>query len=154
VYGERVRQARDFLQGIDVSPIERLQVQMQGASDALQFERAAALRDKVQRLEALRDQFDRLRFAVESLTFAYRVPGHAGDDRVYLVRRGVVRAERSAPRSVAEEEDLRALGERVAAATEYRGSTAVPAHEVDELLIVSSWFANRPEEIERTAALH
>ena len=73
---------------------------------------------------------------------------------MYLVRRGVVRAERAAPRSADEEEELRALAARVAAATEHRGSTAVPAHEVDELLIVSSWFANRPEEIERTVALH
>ena len=153
VYTERVRQARAFLQGDDETPILRLQALMQTASDELQFERAAALRDKVQRLESLRDQFDRLRFAVESLTFSYRVPGHEGDDRVYLLRRGVVRAERRAPRTEEERAELRALAASVAAATEYRGSTVVPSHEVDELLIVSSWFTNKPEEVERTEAL-
>jgi excinuclease ABC subunit C len=130
-----------------------LQALMQAASDALQFERAAVLRDKLQRLESLRDQFDRLRFAVESLSFVYQVPGHAGDDRVYLLRRGVVRAERPAPRTDEERAALRELAAKVAAATEYRGSTVVPAHEVDELLIVSSWFSNRPEEVERTGTL-
>lgn len=153
VYAERVRQARAFLQGDNEAPIERLQALMQAASDALQFERAAALRDKLQRLESLRDQFDRLRFAVESLSFAYQVPGHGGDDRVYLLRRGVVRAERPAPRTDEERAALRELAAKVAAATDYRGSTVVPAHEVDELLIVSSWFSNRPEEIERTGGI-
>jgi excinuclease UvrABC nuclease subunit len=153
VYSERVRQARAFLQGDNEAPIERLQGLMLAASEELQFERAAALRDKLQRLEALRDQFDRLRFAVESLTFAYRVPGHEGDDRVYLLRRGVVRAERQVPRTDDEHAELRAVAAAVASATEFRGSTVVPAHEVDELLIVSSWFMNRPGEVERTEAL-
>lgn len=153
VYSERVRQARAFLQGDNEAPIERLTSLMQSASDDLQFERAAALRDKVQRLESLRDQFDRLRFAVESLTFAYRVPGHGGDDRVYLLRRGVVRAERPLPRTDVDRAELRALAAKVASATEYRGSTVVPAHEVDELLIVSSWFTNKPDEVDRTEGL-
>ena len=72
---------------------------MQDASDRLEFERAGALRDKRQRLEELRDRFDRMRFAAESLTFAYHVEGVGGDDRVYLIRRGVVRAELPAPKT-------------------------------------------------------
>ena len=56
------------------------------------YERAATLRDKVKRLEQLRQQFDRLHFAVESLSFVYNVAGYEGDDRVYLIRRGRVRA--------------------------------------------------------------
>ena len=66
---------------------------MEAASERLEYERAAVLRDKLKRLEALRGQFARLRFAVETLSFAYTVPGHDGDDRVYLIRRGRVRAE-------------------------------------------------------------
>ena len=37
---------------------------MEAASDKLEFERAASMRDKLQRLEALKDQFLRFRFAV------------------------------------------------------------------------------------------
>ena len=55
------------------------------------------LRDKLKRIEALRGQFARLRFAVETLSFVYTVPGHEGDDRVYLIRRGRVRAETALP---------------------------------------------------------
>ena len=39
--------------------------------------RAASLRDKLHRLESLREAFSHLRFAVEELTFAYSVPVHA-----------------------------------------------------------------------------
>ena len=80
---------------------------VQEASDRLEFERAGALRDKRQRLEDLRDRFDRMRFAAESLTFAYHVEGLGGDDRVYLIRRGVVRADLAAPKSKAEERSLK-----------------------------------------------
>lgn len=147
VYSERVKQARLFLQGNDDSPMERLQSEMLAASESLQYERAGVLRNKLQRLEGLRSQFDRLRFAVESLSFVYQVEGYGGDDRVYLLRRGVVRAEREAPRTPQEKQEVNELWRAVSSARDFRGSTIVPAHEVDELLIVTSWFANRPEEM-------
>src|SRR4051812_25806139 len=90
-YDERLALARGFLDGTDDGPIEQLRAEMEAASERLEYERAAVLRDKFKRLEALRTQFGRLRFAVETLSFAYSVPGHDGDDRVYLIRRGRVR---------------------------------------------------------------
>src|SRR3712207_9476270 len=66
-------------------------------------ERAGSLRDKLQRLESLKEQFIRFRFAVETLSFVYSVPGHEGDDRVYVIRRGRVRAESAAPRTIRED---------------------------------------------------
>ncbi len=96
-YNQQLREARAFLEGATEGPIVRLDVAMQAASAEWQFERAAILRDKKARLESLQERFSRLRFAVESLSFVYLVPGHAGEDRVYLVRRGVVRAEHAAP---------------------------------------------------------
>lgn len=155
VYDDRVRQARAFLEGRDDEPIERLRGAMQLASDELAFERAAVLRDKLQRLEALREQFSRLRFAVESLTFAYIVPGHAGEDRFYLLRRGVVRAELPAPKSADDWSALRVACERVfgtstGGARRAAVVSTVPAHEVDELLLVTSWFSLRPEEMQAT----
>lgn len=150
-YTGRVSQARAFLDGSDSTVLEALQQSMVEASERLAFERAAALRDKLQRLEALREQFSRLRFGVEALTFAYLVPGFEGEDRVYLVRRGRVRAEVPAPRAVHEWGALREVAERLVAPDER--SNAVPGHEVDELLLLTSWFRTRPAELQRTASL-
>src|SRR4051812_48284576 len=98
-YDERVALVRAFLDGADDGPMQLLRADMETASDQLDFERAAVLRDKLHRLEALREQFIRFRFAVETLSFVYTAPGEDGDDRVYLIRRGRVRGECAVPRS-------------------------------------------------------
>jgi excinuclease ABC subunit C len=150
IYGERVAQARAFLEGGDDGPLTRLEEAMREASERLEYERAASLRDRLQRLEALREQFGRLRFAVETLSFTYHVPGVDGDDRVYLIRRGVVRKEVPAPRTPVDEASLKTLAKRTLAAVPATPSAALPLHEVDELLVVTSWFRTHPGEMERT----
>ena len=148
-YAERVTLARAFLDGADDGPIERLRAQMQECSDRMEFERAATLRDKLYRLEELREQFGRLRFAVETLSFVYPVSGVDGDDRVYLIRRGRVRAEAPAPRSARDRRQIRELVDSIFTPPE-RDSSAIPTHEIDELLLLSSWFRRFPDELGRT----
>ena len=148
-YSGRVRMARAFLEGVDDSPIESLRSEMLASSERMEFERAASLRDKVGRLEGLREQFIRFRFAVETLSFLYPVTGHEGDDRVYLIRRGRIRAERPVPKTAAERAELLALADDVFNGVEFEGA-AVPTHEIDELLLLSSWFRRFPAELERT----
>lgn len=150
-YDERVSLARGFLEGASDAPLEQLEGEMLAASDRLEFERAAALRDKLRRLEALREQFGRLRFAVETLSFVYNVPGFGGEDRVYLIRRGRVRRELGAPRSGDEAASMLQAIQDVFAAPDPK-SCEVPAHEVDELLLLSAWFRRFPQELERTSA--
>ena len=150
VYSDRVRQARAFLEGLDDDPIERLRAAMQSASVALEYERAGVLRDKLQRLESLREQFGRLRFAVESLSFAYIVPGHGGEDRFYLVRRGVIRGEYPAPQSDSDWERMQSACARIYGTSRAHAPTSVPAHEVDELLLMTSWFSTNPEQLQST----
>jgi len=147
-YGEQVRLARAFLEGRSDGPLAGLRKSMEAASARLEFERAAAFRTRLQRLDALREQFSRMRFALEALSFMYPVPGHEGDDRVYLIRRGSVRAEARVPLT---EEDQRALAKL---ALDVYGPAEpawapVPNHEVDEILLLSSWFQRFPEELER-----
>jgi excinuclease ABC subunit C len=149
LYRDRVRQARAFLDGTNDGPIERLAGQMKEASERMEFERAGALRDKCQRLEGLREQLDRMRFAAESLTFAYHVNGVEGDDRVYLIRRGVVRADLPAPKSRTDESALKEAARRVIADTPVTGARSIPQHEVDELLVIAAWFRAHPTEMER-----
>jgi excinuclease ABC subunit C len=147
-YMQRVKLARKFLEGTDDGPIEMLRAEMAASSERLEYERAAAYRDKTLRLEALRERFGRLRFAVESLSFIYTVPGDEGKDRVYLIRRGRVRAEMDAPANSSEESALReALAEIFGSVTD---GMQVPSHEIDELLLLSSWFRRFPRELDRT----
>ena len=150
-YEERMAMARAFLDGTDDGPIQRLRAEMDAASARLEYERAAIQRDKLKRLETLRGQFARLRFAVESLSFAYSVPGHDGADTVYLIRRGRVRAELAMPRTPADAAALAALVDDVFTPVE-RESSQIPTHEIDELLLLSSWFRRFPNEMQRTSA--
>jgi excinuclease ABC subunit C len=150
-YTTRVQQARAFLEGAHDGPIDALRQQMADASDRMAYERAAALRDKAQRLVDLREQFGRLRFAVETLSFVYTVPGHDGDDRAYVIRRGCVRAERAVPRTEGEAKDWRDVVRNVFAPVDRAPPpSAVPAHEIDELMLLSSWFRRFPAELDRT----
>ncbi|MGQ0712253.1 MAG: UvrB/UvrC motif-containing protein [Gemmatimonadaceae bacterium] len=150
-YLAQVDLARAFLDGTDDGPIARLRTEMDACAEQLNFERAAVLRDKFQRLESLREMFARMRFAVETLSFTYAVPGHDGDDRVYIIRRGTVRAETRAPRRARDRARLLGMVRDVFDPPE-RATTAVPTHEIDELLLLSSWFRRHPAELERTTA--
>jgi len=148
-YEARVAMARAFLDGSNNSPIEMLKSKMDEASENLQFERAASFRDKLNRLDVLREQFSRLRFAVEKLSFVYTVKGYEGEDRVYVVKRGVVRAELDKPRTSWQREKLKRLTEEMFSTRE-PSSMTVPTHEIDELLLLSSWFRRFPDEMDRT----
>src|SRR5437773_2219955 len=80
--------------------------------------RGEALRDKIGRLESLRAQFARLRFAVESLSFIYEVPGTHGEDRAYVIRRGRVRLVAAAAQSPADRATLAQRAAEIFAPTE------------------------------------
>jgi excinuclease ABC subunit C len=148
-YNERFALAREFLEGQHDAPITALRGTMEALSDALAFERAAHLRDKIARLESLREQFARIRFAVERLSFVYEVPGRDEQDRVYIIRRGRVRDTLDVPRTAAERAALDARVAEIFAPPERTGAT-VPAHEIDELLLIASWFRKFPHEHART----
>jgi excinuclease ABC subunit C len=151
-YADRIALARAFLEGADDGPIERFRVDMEAAVARQEFERAAVLRDRLRRLEALRGQLDRLRFALASLSFAYTVPGHDGEDRVYLIHRGSVRAEVQAPRTAEEHARLIQLAGEIHALPRSVGAP-VHTHEIDEILLVAAWFRRFPAELGRTRPL-
>ncbi|GAC1515995.1 MAG: hypothetical protein NVS1B4_08840 [Gemmatimonadaceae bacterium] len=148
-YTRQVALARAFLDGVDDGPIDAIARDMDLASEELRYERAAILRDKLRRLESLKEQFSRLRFAVETLSFVYTVPGADGDDRHYVIRRGTVRAECAVDQVRDRDVRLRSLVDDVFA-THERSGGSIPAHEIDELLLLSSWFRRFPMELERT----
>lgn len=149
-YDRQLGLARAFLDGSSNGPAETLRAQMAAASEALEFERAGVFRDKLSRLEALREQFDRLRFAVETLSFVYDVPGCDGRDRTYVIRRGIVRAEVDTPKTRGDRSAVRKLVDQIFGETGASGAS-IPTHEIDELLLLSSWFRKFPNEMERAA---
>jgi excinuclease UvrABC nuclease subunit len=148
-YAERVALARDFLAGRTRAPLDTLRARMLEASDAWQFERAAALRERAAALAWLAGRLERFHAGADRLTFVYRPVGVDGTERVYLIRRGTVRAECPAPAAPADEAALSALARRVYTAPD---PADVPTHDLDEFYLVASWFRRHPEELARTAA--
>jgi excinuclease ABC subunit C len=88
-YGHLVDQARDFLAGRSRDVQERLANEMQAASDALDFERAAALRDRVRALAHVQAHQDinvaEIRDA--DVIAAHQAGGHTGV-QVFFFRGG------------------------------------------------------------------
>ncbi|HET8654229.1 MAG TPA: GIY-YIG nuclease family protein [Longimicrobiaceae bacterium] len=148
-YQRRVQVARAFLEGDADEPLRRLTERMTLAAERWDFEYAASLRDRARRIESLRDEFAQLREALDQLSFLYSVPGVGGDDRVYVVRRGTVRAEVPAPRTAAQRRRLARMAEELFRAPETTGAL-VTKHQVDEILLTAHWFRVHPEEMERT----
>jgi excinuclease ABC subunit C len=144
-YGFHVQAALDFLGGKDTTALEMLEREMNEAADALLFERAAALRDRLEPLQWLFDHLERLRQAIRC-SFVYPVEDHDGGQMWYLIRNGRVRAAVSAPRDEASREAMRALLDEV-----YRpGGAAAPGlDEIDSVLLVAGWFRSQREERKR-----
>ena len=91
---------------------------------------------------------------MESLSFTYSVPGVDSDDRVYVIHRGKVVRECAAPRDDSERRALAEVAALAAGSSPLRKAAfALPAHEVDELLLISAWFAKHPGELARTTPL-
>jgi len=72
-----------------------------------------------------------------------------GDDRVYLVRRGLVLAEAPLPRTPIERLAFAAAVEQHADAPA-PALVARSATEMDQILLVTSWFRLHPEAFEAT----
>jgi excinuclease ABC subunit C len=115
----------------------------------LQFEYARELRDRAEALETVRTELLMLRRSIESLSFIYEVPGHGGEDRLYVVRRGVIRAELLVP--AAENARLQTLELALGILNRGERETASlrPDHAAEALLL-ARWFRLRPQELERT----
>ena len=150
-YAGAARRAADFLDGRAAHPLDVALDAMADAAAAGDFERAARWLEKFEALEWLFGALARLRAAVEGLSFVYAVEDGSGesDDRVYLVRHGIVRAEAPWPRTPLERQAFAAEIARHAA-PEQPAPAARSTPEMDQLLLVMSWFRRYPEEYEQT----
>jgi hypothetical protein len=62
-----------------------------------------------------------------------------------------VRAEVASPQTASDRRSLEALVASVYSPPE-RVTTSVPTHEIDELLLLSSWFRRNPAELDNTSS--
>lgn len=149
-YRRRVETAMAFLEGRTIQPIDRVVQAMQEAAAAARFEVAARWREKFEQLEWLLAATSRARSARDLLTFVYRDPGEFGDDRVYLVRQGTVRASFPYPSTPIEHEAFRAVVAEEAARP-LAPAGPLPTDSIDEILLLMSWFRAHPEALRRTS---
>jgi excinuclease ABC subunit C len=147
-YAGRVLEARKFLKGDVHKPLTVLNERMKQAAERLHFEYAAQLRDRAWRLEEARYELIAARSSIEALTFLYRVTGWQGQDRIYVIKRGSIKADVAAPRTKAEGEELRAKARQLLSKRDWK--TTVSPAEVNEVLLVARWFRLRPHELENT----
>jgi excinuclease ABC subunit C len=148
-YQRRVDTAVAFLEGRTIEPIDRVVAAMQQAAENAQFEIAVRWREKFEQLEWLLAATSRARSAIDLLTFVYRDPGDFGDDRVYLLRRGVVRASYPYPSTPIEHDAFRGVVADEARQPD-RLSGPLPLDAVDEVLLMMAWFRAHPDALRRT----
>lgn len=151
-YQERVDAAASFCEGRELHPVDRVVREMSARAESADFEGALRWREKFEVLEWLLTATTRARAALDLLSFVYRDPGAHGDDRIYLIRSGEVRACYPNPVSPLERDMF------IAAVTEDLAKPLAPAHRVDaerlhERLLVMSWFRARPEAWRRTTPI-
>lgn len=90
-YSAQVRQAAEFLEGRQEALVRNLRAQMQAAADALDFERAAQLRDQIRGLEALGEKQRIVSAGAEDRDIlALAQDGDTGCVQVFFVRSGRV----------------------------------------------------------------
>ena len=150
-YEAQLEAACTFLEGRDASLLEAIERDMLAASAALQFERAAALRDRLEPLRWLHNCLERLRRA-RALSFVYPLRSYEGIELWYVIHRGQVRAVLPAP---AEGVNAAATAEAVAAAFTDRaaGLRLLTTESVDGVLLVDAWFRKYSQERQRTLTL-
>ncbi|MGH7528654.1 MAG: nuclease [Gemmatimonadales bacterium] len=149
-YGQQVETAMAFLEGRTIQPIDRVVAAMQEAAADARFELAARWREKFEQLEWLLTATSRARAAMDLLTFVYHDPGVFGDDRVYLVRQGVVRCWFAFPATPIEREAFRAVvAEESAKPAPPPGP--LPLESIDEVLLLMTWFRAHPDALRRTS---
>ncbi len=142
-----INEIHRFLSGESQSPVDIIKAQMTEAAEAMEFERAAVLRDRLALLEWLNSRVRRFRADADRLSFRYHAKTFDGGEQLYFIRRGTVRAELSSsnPTVIAE------LSNRIFNAPDTNG-TDIPLHDIDEFHLVASWFRRHPNELALTVA--
>lgn len=147
-YQAKVRAARSFLAGADTTPLDELEAAMTLAAHAQHYERAAALRDRLEALRWLTQRLQRLRHAREKMSFVYPVTEIDRPGLWFLIHGGRTIAAVVSPHDADTRRRARAAIARVYFE---RGAALLESYEhIDGMLLVSSWFRKHPRELKKT----
>ncbi len=147
-YMEQVNQTHAFLKGENRSLLDSLRRDMEAAAGEFAFERAAAVRDRLETLTWLSEHLERLRKARQGQSFVYPARNEDGSQTWYLIHGGRVIAARPAPRCPTTGAAVATLIDSVYTRSIPPGG-ALAASEVDAVMLVAAWFRKHPEERER-----
>lgn len=156
-YHEGVDEARAFLQGDSAGILDDLATRMVEAAGRRDFEVAARLRDRRERLERLRSDVLEFGRYLESLHFVYHPsPPESAPAPVTttcVILRGQLRLTLPPPALPLEPgapaaDRVRRLLDEPPPPPHHRG-----AQDWEELFVVARWFRRHPEELERTRPL-
>jgi len=146
-YSRKSGLARDFLAGIDLSPLVILERNMATASARQEFERAALLRDKLASLRWLHDKLDQQRWRLRE-SFIYPVSAVGRETIWYLVHGGRTVAAIPEPQDA---EGAGAAAELIDVVYRRDPVRLLDSYEhYDGLLLVASWFRRYPQQRKRT----
>lgn len=148
-YAAQVRAARAFLDGTSRTPLDAFEKEMAMAAAALEFERAEALRDKLESLHWLFGHLERLRQAREQHSFVYSIIGHDGQETWYAIHCGRVLAALPAPADPVNCRRGADLIDKVYQNGNRRAEVSTAEH-LDGVFLVVSWFRRHPQERNRT----
>ncbi len=148
-YDDRVRSAKRFLRGTDLSVLLQLEETMQAAAVAKRYEEAALYRDRWEAVRNLHEQLDRFRTAQREYSFVYPMPRRDGGYTWYFIRRGQAIAAIDEPVERQTAEQCLAMIEEHYGAGKSLASTAA-RDDVEMTLLVAGWFRSSPDELKRT----
>ncbi len=140
-YHRSLRKAIALLDGRDSTPLDDLEEQMRKASVAMQFERAARLRDLYATVQDLCERLDRLRHPPQPREGVYCVTVRDGR-WWYLLHDGCLKGAFPEPQTAEEKQTAAEWIERTLSDPWKRETI----HHEGEFLI-QSWFRRKPEEL-------
>ena len=144
-YAARLEVARAFLRGETDEPIRRLERHLKTAMERWLFEYAAVVVERMEALRSLRASLLRMERALDDLSAVYALPGHDGDDRLYVLQRGLVRAALTPPRDRSERRAVQARIDRILGAPP-PSAPRIGVDGIAEMLLVERWFRRNPSE--------
>ncbi len=151
-YGGGVRAVKAFLDGRDRTIMKVMKTRMNEAAADFEFEKASAMRDRLQAIEWLDTRLSLIRQARDKNSFVYPLVGTDAEERWYLINRGQVRAVCYPP---ATEEDFKRTRELLSTVFSDRSEAVVlTGGAVDSVLLVAAWFRKFADERSKLLSKH
>ena len=151
-YQQRLAVARGFLEGRDERIFSQLSDALAEAAERLDYEYAARIRDRMERMEKLRAHLSGFQGQVREMNLVYPVEGFGGEDRIYLIRRGRLHGDLARPTTArAARRAARVVAGVFRPVPEDRDG-AMGTVAATETLLALKWFARRPGERRKAVA--